>query len=187
MTNHLRSKKEPQPPPKKPLSEKQIAALAKAQETRKRKREEKLAEEAIKLAAKKAQADKQKIVEEQKAAKKALANERRKQARLAKKGGVTGVDGSTYKPSTPSETSSETSLEKTIDKEVDALTKENKPPAWFKEFVKSVKHELSASTPSQIKKSILLSKLRTNQILFTKPIPARVIGIPIPAIQLITP
>jgi hypothetical protein len=124
------------PKEKKPATEKQLAALAKAQETRKRKRDEKLAEDEAKRNAEKQAEDERIAAEEAKAVKKAEANERRKQARLAKK--------NTPPPSEVSDTTSHA-----IDDAVEELKtkKQVRPPAWFKQFVNNVKQGQEEAAP----------------------------------------
>lgn len=143
------------PKTKKPPTEKQLAALAKAQETRKRKRDEKLAEEQAAIAAQKEEDDKRIALEEAKAAKKAAAAERRKQARLAKK--------NTPPPSEMSETVSVTTSQ-AVDDAVAELKpakkqKQVRPPAWFKQFVNSVKQEEAEAAPIKRAKTIVAKEV----------------------------
>lgn len=107
-------------PPKKQPTEKQLAALAKAQETRKRKREE-------------AEKAKQDLIdaEKEKEQKKAEQKEKRKAKKI-------------QKLVTPPP-----SLDEEIDRAVEELTAnpssskrdENEPPSWFKQYVSGVKKE----------------------------------------------
>ena len=120
---------------KRPATEKQLAALAKAQETRKRKREE---AEAQKQAAAKEEQDK---IEKETLAKKALEEkklaqkEKRKLKKLEKAGPITDA------PTPPPTAASEQSMEEVIDREVKKFKKEDTPPAWFKQYVAGVKKE----------------------------------------------
>lgn len=139
------------PKTKKPATEKQLAALAKAQETRKRKRDEKHAEEQAAVAAQKEEDEKYLALEEVKALKKAAANEKRKQARLQKKN-----------TPTQSETSETTSQE--IDEAVAELkpakkTKQVRPPAWFKQFVNNVKQEEAEAAPIKRAKTVVAKEV----------------------------
>ena len=110
-------------PPKKQPTEKQLAALAKAQESRKRKREE-------------AEKAKQDLIdaEKQKEDKKMETKEKRKAKKI-------------QKLSTPPP-----SLDEEIDRAVEELTvkssststlkrDDNEPPSWFKQYVSGVKKE----------------------------------------------
>lgn len=124
--------------PKKQATEKQLAALAKAQETRKRKREEKLAEEAKQLQDQKDQEAKVVKEEEEKQAKKEAAKEKRRLLREAKK-------------ATPSLAGTETTTD-IIEKAVEEVTKTKRrkidsPPSWFKNYVNSVKMEEATQEP----------------------------------------
>ena len=128
--------------PKRVASEKQLAALAKGQETRKRKREEALAakaaeEELIKskeqeIASK--EAELQKKVEERK--------EKRKAKALEKK------QTETPAPTEPSVAGTDDSLVKEIEadlapkpKRKRAVKTQDTPPAWFEKYVQGVKSE----------------------------------------------
>lgn len=109
-------------PPKKAPTEKQLAALAKAQESRKRKREE-------------AEKAKQDLIdaEKQKEEKKTVMKEKRKAKKI-------------QKLATPPP-----SLDEEIDRAVEELTEkekpvvkkndDNEPPSWFKQYVSGVKRE----------------------------------------------
>lgn len=129
---------------KKPATEKQLAALAKAQESRKRKREEaeqaKLTALEVQKAAATAEEEKKRLAELKKLA--------AKEKRLAKK-----------QTPTPAES---------LDEEIDSAVKEivpvpkkqkvvdeNDPPAWFKQYVAGVKKEEDKiSTAKKPKKQI---------------------------------
>lgn len=120
----------PTPKEKKPLTEKQQAALAKMQETRKRKREEKLQAE-TEAAEKEAIAAKEKeIAEKEKELKKAEQAEKRKKKRLEKK------------------TSKSDSIDEVVDKEAEAVNVASKssdePPKWFKKYIEGVAVEQNA-------------------------------------------
>lgn len=140
---------EPVPVPlKKAATEKQLAALAKAQETRKRKRDEKLAQEAAAVEAQKQEDEKRLAIEEAQLQKKAAANERRKLARLAKK--------NTPPPSEASDTTSNA-----IDVAVAELKpkKQVRPPAWFKQFVNNVKQEEAEAAPIKRAKTTVTKEI----------------------------
>lgn len=135
----------PVPKQKKPATEKQLAALAKAQETRKRKREEKLQAAAEQAKTLEQETAKVAAEEEAKALKKQAANEKRRLAREKKK--ELSTSGSVGKPESVS------SLDKELNAAVDALLPpkrqkkekkqrdESEPPVWFKSFVKGFKRE----------------------------------------------
>jgi hypothetical protein len=132
---------------KKPPTEKQLAALVKAQESRKRKREEaeqaKLTALEVQKAALAAEEEKKRVAELKKLA--------AKEKRLAKK--------QQQQVPTPAE-----SLDEEIDDAVKELvhvpkkqkvTDENEPPAWFKQYVAGVKKEEDKiSTEKKPKKQI---------------------------------
>lgn len=131
---------------KKPATEKQLAALHKAQETRKRKREEK--EEMEKMVKGK---EEEMIAEnEKKEADKLAKKELAKQKRLAKK--LTpmnlkiGVEPVAPPPSEDLE-SLDLTVTQAVEEAVQELPKkrkerdESQPPAWFHAYVKGVKSE----------------------------------------------
>lgn len=125
---------------KKPISEKRLAALAKAQESRKRKREE---AEAASLAAQQQEKERMEKEEEKKKlqeAKKEAQKEKRRLKKLEKENVV---------PTPPPTEGSCSSVDEIIDQEVKKMTekKENviesnsEPPVWFKQYVAGVKKE----------------------------------------------
>ncbi len=139
------------PTEKKPRTEKQIAAFAKAQETRKRKREEAdlLKEEEIKK--KEAElAQTQKALDEAEE-KRRVANEKRRLAREAKK---------VAEPVAAEEAPPALVLPKAVEPPVTVQPSvvkkdDGEPPSWFKKYVENVKqNENDVSTPRKAQKVV---------------------------------
>lgn len=130
----------PPPAPKKPMSEARLAALEKAKETRKRKREEALAAKAAEEAEIKAKQDEIKAKEEEIARKKEEAKEKRRLKREAKK-----------QEATPPVSASESGTSEGVVEEIEEKPKKIRktkpprddsiPPAWFQKYVEGVKTE----------------------------------------------
>lgn len=147
----------PPPAPKKPMSEARLAALEKAKETRKRKREETLAAKAAEEAEIKAKQDEIKAKEEEIARKKEEAKEKRRLKREAKK------QESTPPASEPSE-STEPALEieekPTKVRKVKMPRDESIPPAWFQKYVEGVKQEEAKQATATIPKKQVAEQAR---------------------------
>jgi phage-related minor tail protein len=130
-------------PPKRQPTEKQLAALARAQESRKRKREE---AESLKLEAEKL--EEQRVMEEQKNAetlylKKEAQKEKRRQSREAKKL-ATPPDTSADGTDSVEDIIASVLEEKPVSKKVKTVVQDHsQPPAWFKQYVAGVKKEES--------------------------------------------
>lgn len=119
--------------PPKQRSEKQIAALARAQESRKRKQEEKLAAKQKEEADAKAAEETALAAAAEKEAKKEATKEKRRLAREAKKGSE----------ATPSVATTTDVIEEALE-ELQPKKRQKKaetPPAWFKQYVNGVKQE----------------------------------------------
>jgi len=150
-------------PPPKQRTEKQIAALARAQETRKRKQAEKLAAKEQQEAAEKEAAEKALNDEKEKEAKKLAQKEKRRLAREAKKN---KIDDSVTSDKTlvPSETTSEI-----IDQAIQELEpprkrqkKKDAPPSWFLQYVKGVKQEEAQHAEVKKPKKVIEREARTH-------------------------
>lgn len=133
------------PTEKKPRTEKQIAAFAKAQETRKRKREEAdlLKEEEIKKKeAELAQTQKQLEEAEEK---RRVANEKRRLAREAKKVAEPAIEEPLELPAAAA----------TVQPAPAPKKDDGEPPNWFKKYVENVKqNENDVSTPRKAQKVV---------------------------------
>lgn len=143
------------PAPKKPLSEARKAALEKAKETRKRKREEALAAKAAEEAEIKAKQDEIKAKEEELARKKEEAKEKRRLKREAKKAAPPqeATPPVSEVSETPSETVEEPKPKKVRTKKV--VRDDSVPPAWFQKYVEGVKkEEAKVSAPAVSKKQV---------------------------------
>jgi hypothetical protein len=136
---------ETEKPVKPDVSEKRMAALAKAQETRKRKREE--AEEKKKQQEMEVEAEKKKadeVLEKATQLKQKRAEKRRLQ-RAVKKQEATPVS-SDVASSEGSEGSSEAAVDEAVKKIVQekkpvSVEDKGEPPEWFKKYVEGVKNE----------------------------------------------
>jgi len=119
---------------KKPPTEKQLAALAKAQETRKRKREAMIEEKENIEKAEMERLKKEAEAEQRKLEKKELQKEKRKAKKAEKEQKV---------PTPPPTVNSaeDLSLDESIDYEIKKLKKDQDPPVWFKQYVAGVKKE----------------------------------------------
>lgn len=153
-------KPEPSEPLKKEMSEKRKAALAKAQETRKRKREEAQLAKQQEVESKKQ--EEEKIAKEKSLAeeKKILIKEKRRQARLAKK---VSVPETPEEPKTEEPKIEEPKIEEPKTEEPKIEDNEDKPqrrkrarknpadpPAWFQKYVEGVKKEQSKHVDQKV-------------------------------------
>lgn len=144
--------------PKSEVSEKRLAALAKAQETRKRKREEAAAakaseEEAIKSKEAEIQAKQEEI-----ARKKEALKEKRRLKREEKKQEQT-PPASEASSSAASDEPKEPVAKKP--KKVRAPRDESIPPAWFQKYVEGVKLEEAKQAQSKVSKKAVEQEART--------------------------
>jgi len=142
---------------KKEPTEKQLAALAKAQETRKRKREEAEAVKKAEEEAIKAKEDEIRAKEEEIERKKEAMKEKRRLARLAKKQEVSPP---------PTTASSETVEEpeeevKKVAKPKQQQRDELEPPAWFQKYIAGVKQEEAKQSQGKIPKKQIAEEART--------------------------
>lgn len=136
--------------PVKEVSEKRMAALAKAQETRKRKREEAAA---AKLAEEEAIKNKEaeiKAKEEEINRKKEEMKEKRRLKRESKKQEATppvseGSEGASESISEAAEKPKKVRKSKTV-------RDENTPPIWFQKYVEGVKHEEAKQSQTKVSK-----------------------------------
>lgn len=141
----------PPPAPKKPMSEARKAALEKAKETRKRKREEALAAKAAEEAEIKAKQEEIKAKEEELARKKEEAKEKRRLKKEAKKEASQEATPPVSEVSeNPSETVEEPKPKKV--KKTRVVRDDSIPPAWFQKYVEGVKQEEAKASPSSVSK-----------------------------------
>lgn len=139
----------PPPAPKREMSEARKAALEKAKETRKRKREEALAAKQAEDEAIRAKEAEIKAKEEEIARKKEEAKEKRRLKREAKKQEQTPP---TSEPAESSVTESSEPVEPAPKKKrVKVVRDESIPPPWFQKYVEGVKKEEAkvSSTPKK--------------------------------------
>lgn len=146
----------PPPAPKKPLSEARMAALEKAKETRKRKREEALAAKAAEEEEIKAKEEEIKAKEEEIARKKEEAKEKRRLKREAKRMANQEPQEETPPTSEVSETPTPSVQEdqpkpKKVRK-VKVVRDDSIPPAWFQKYVEGVKQEEAKVSPASVSK-----------------------------------
>lgn len=135
---------------KKPLSEKRLAALAKAQETRKRKREEAATAKAAEEDAIKSKEAEIKAKEEEIARKKEAMKEKRRLKREEKKQEQTPPASEASSSSEPAE-EGEAPKPKKVRKQKQPRD-ENIPPAWFQKYVEGVKQEEAKQGQTKVSK-----------------------------------
>jgi len=150
----------PPPAPKRPMSEARMAALEKAKETRKRKREEVLAARAAEEAEIKAKEEEIKAKEEEIARKKEEAKEKRRLKREAKKQESTPPASEPSEPTEPTEPAVEIEERPVKVRKLKLPRDDSIPPTWFQKYVEGVKQEEAKQAVAAIPKKQVTEQAR---------------------------